>query len=293
MPAPTNLDMDMLRSLVALVELGSLSRAAQRLGRGQSALSLRMKRLEEQTGQALFRRDGRGLVLTETGELLLGYARRILTLNDEAVAALQGSSVAGTVRFGTSQDFAETWLPRALARFARAHPAVRIEARIDGSVRVAEAVERGRLDLALALGQGVRPKATVIGHLPLVWIARRGFVREVERPLPLVVFEPPCRFRQKALAVLDDAGIPWRIVFTSPSLSGLWAAVGAGLGVTIRTPEGLPAPLAPLDAVCGLPELGSTEVSLHRADGARRPAVDSFLGTLQAEMPAHLRILKP
>src|SRR3546814_4669343 len=118
--------MDMLRSLVALVELGSLSRAAQRLGRGQSALSLRMKRLEEQTGQALFRRDGRGLVLTETGELLLGYARRILTLNDEALAALQGSSVAGTVRFGTSQDFAETWLPRALARFARAHPGVQI-----------------------------------------------------------------------------------------------------------------------------------------------------------------------
>src|SRR3546814_17287794 len=84
-----------------------------------------------------------------------------------------------------------------------------------------------------------------------------------------------------------------RIVFTSPGLSGLVAAVGAGLGVTIRTPEGLPAPLAPLDADCGLPELGSTEVSLHRADGARRPAVDSFLGTLQAEMPAHLRILKP
>src|SRR5579862_303989 len=113
--AAVNLDMDTLRSLAALVDLGSLAEAGARLGRTQSAVSLQMKRLEDRAGVPVFRRDGRALGLTESGELLLSYARRILALNDEALASIKKSSVEGRLRFGTSQDFAEAWLPAILA----------------------------------------------------------------------------------------------------------------------------------------------------------------------------------
>ncbi len=121
----TNLDMDVLRTFVAGVDLGSFAKAAGRLGRSPSAISLQLRKLEEQTGCALFRKEGRGLVLTENGEMLVGYARRLLDLNDQALAAVRNPGVAGSVRLGLPQDFAETWLPKVLARFARLHPNVR------------------------------------------------------------------------------------------------------------------------------------------------------------------------
>src|SRR5690242_11497870 len=116
MSVPLNLDLDVLRTFVTGLDLGSYAKAAERLGRSQSAISLQLRKLEEQTGQTLLRKRGRGLALTEPGEIMLGYARRLLEVNDEALAALKGASLQGTVRLGLPQDFAESWLPDVLGR---------------------------------------------------------------------------------------------------------------------------------------------------------------------------------
>jgi DNA-binding transcriptional LysR family regulator len=262
-----NLDMDVLRSLVAFTDHGTLAQAADRVGRTQAALSLQMRRLEEQVGEALFSRDSRRLELTEAGRVLVGYARRILALNDEAQQAVRATGVSGELRFGASQDFGEAWLPPVLAQFRKAHPSVALEIRVDGGTRLVGAVEAGEIDMALALGLGDRPDALTIGHLPLVWVAHRDFRWTPGEPLPLALFTAPCRFRNKGAAALDAAGIAWTVSLTSPGLHGVWAAVNAGLGVTVRTPEGLLPGLEVADRRLGLPDLGTVDVSLYVARG--------------------------
>lgn len=269
----TNLDTETLRTFVTAIDLGSFARAAERVGRSQSAVSLQMKRLEEQIGHPILRKKGRGLALTEAGDVVLAYARRILGLNDEALAAVTGAgAVTGTVRLGMPQDLAERWLPIVLARFSRAYPAVQIEARVERNATLLERLGHGQLDLALVFGETGRPGATPFAELPLTWIGLPGYrlEREAGRPLPLVVFEPPCQFRQVATDALERAKQPWRIVLTTPSLAGLWAAVEAGLGVTMRTPEGVPARLAMLEPrTSKLPTVNGARMalSLHTAHG--------------------------
>jgi DNA-binding transcriptional LysR family regulator len=275
MTVPTNLDLDVLRSFVTGLDLGSYAKAADRLGRSQSAISLQLRKLEETTGQTLLRKHGRGLALTREGEIMLGYARRLLELNDEAVAALRRPSLEGQVRLGLQPDFAETWLPDVLGRFARAHPGVHVEARVDRNAALLAALGRGELDLALAWHEGgdSASRTEHLAWLPMTWIGPRDFVRRFDEPLPLVMLEQPCLFRQQGLAALDAAGISWRLVFTSPSLSGLWAAIAAGLGITLRTPLGVPDHAIALDAKrTGLPSAGQIGLCLKTGDGSSASA---------------------
>lgn len=290
--SPRNFDIDLLRSLVALVDLGSLAQAAERVGRTQAALSLQMRKLEEQAGEAIFSRATRKLVPTEAGEVLVSYARRILALNDEAQQAIRRSTVSGDVCFGASQDFGEAWLPPVLAQFRKAHPSVGLEVRVDGGKKLVAAVDAGEIDVALALGLGERANAIVIGHLPLVWVAHRDFEWDGASTLPLALFTSPCRFRTKGIGELDAAGIPWSIALTSPSLYGVWAAVNAGLGVTVRTPEGLLPELEVVDRKLGLPNLGNVDVSLYLAKGARSPAVLNLVEMLRERLGQRIHELE-
>jgi len=286
-----NLDMDVLRTLLTAQQLGSFSRAAGRIGRSQSAVSQQIRKLEQQVGEPLFQKQGRGLALTDAGELILAYARRIIDLNDEAVAAVRGRVAEGQVRFGLPADFAETWLPKALGRFKRTHPAVRIEAVVDRNRRLLERLDKGELDLVLSIGSGTRSDATMLAPLQPVWIgaasSQQGWMPG--EPIPLAMYEPPCFFRQRALAALDAAGLPWRIAFTSPSLHGLWAAVEAGLGVTLRTAVGLPATLRVLDDQ--LPTVAEPALPVCLHDGGRALASpllslrSAIIATLQANLP--------
>lgn len=275
-PAYTNLDMDVLRTFVCGIDFGSYVRAAERLGRSPSAISLQLRKLEEQTGQVLLIKKGRGLIPTEAGETLLRYARRLLDLNDETVMALRGSAVSGWVRLGLPQDLADTWLPGLLARFSRAYPNVRVEAQVDRNMILLENLATGQLDLALIWEEsGKQNEHTLLVDLPMVWVGpEEGFIRDPDQALPLVSYPAPCIFRQTAAKALDAAGISWRVAFSSPGLSGLWAAVSAGLGVTLRTPVGLPASLSILDAEqAGLPPLPAIGVSLQSATDRVSPAV--------------------
>jgi DNA-binding transcriptional LysR family regulator len=286
--AHLNLDMDVLRTLVVASDLGGLNRAAEQVGRSQSAISQQIRKLEEQVGQALFRKQGRGLVLTEAGDVVLSYARRILELNDEAVSAVHGSAVEGAVRFGLPSDFAESWLPAVLGRFKRAHAAVRVEVSVDRNATLLDRLDKGQLDLALIFGQGARSDAEAKVKLPMAWIGASSSDWRRGEPVPLVAFEPPCAFRQAGIDALDAAGLPWRVTFTSPSLAGLWAAVDAGLGITLRTAASKPSHLKLLGAKQGLPPLPVTELSLHTAGRALSPATRRLKDILRETLSANL-----
>jgi len=275
MAAPINLNMDVLRTFVIGLELGSFSKAAQRLGRSQSAISTQLRRLEEQVGKPLLKKSGRGLTLTTAGESMFSYAKRILELNDEAIDGLRDAEVEGWVRLGIPQDFAEGWLTWVLGRFARAHPKVRVEVRAEQNVLLMERLRDGELDLTLAWdGKDETVQVEKLMVLQMVWIGRPdwGGIKSLgSEPLPLVAFEPPCVFRSAGIDALDAAGISWRLAFTSPSLAGLWAATGAGLGITLRSTVALPNTLTVLKpGASGLPTLPKVALTLckTKADSA-------------------------
>ncbi|MFG6488212.1 LysR substrate-binding domain-containing protein [Roseateles sp. BYS78W] len=286
-------DLDVLRTLVAGVELGSFAKAADRLGRSTSAVSAQLKKLEDQAGSPVLRKAGRGMVLTPAGEVLLGYARRLLDLNDEAAHAVRGAELKGEVRLGVQEDFGESLLPTVLGGFARAHPNVRVQARLARNAELIEQVERGQLDLALAWDGGRATAHTRrVARLPMQWIGRAGQAPTglaADEPVPLAVLEAPCLMRSTAIAALDKARRPWRIAFTSPSLAGIWAAVDAGLGVTVRTRAGLPERLA---ALPGLPRLPAVALQLHRSDADPSGPVQRLESLLQAHLKTSLNMLR-
>ena len=295
-------DLDVLRSFSTGIALGSYARAADRLGRSTSAVSAQLRKLEAQAGTVLFRKAGRGLELTDAGETLLAYAHRMLELNEEASAAMRGADLEGWVRLGLQEDFGETLLPAVLGRFARAHPKVRIEACVARSAELRERLELGKLDLALAWDAGdqpLSPYAERVARLPLQWIGpaspdaldapwwkereRRGGARKTREPLPLVLLDAPCPLRAIVTEALDRAGVPWRHAFTSASLAALWAASSAGLGLTVRTPFGLPSHVRAIDRTAvGLPALPQLSLALYRAQ-ANAEAPVSRLATLLLE----------
>ena len=258
-----NLDLDSLRMLVTAVDLGGYGQAGARLGRTPSAVSLQMKRLQADAGATLFRKSGRGVILTEAGEIVLRYARRMLALNDELLDTVRGAVLSGAVRLGCSQDFADSVLPGVLSRFSELYPLVLIELRIEGNAVLADAVEKGELDLALVVGLADRPLAVRIGELDLVWIADAGFTPRDGQPLPLVLLGPQCAFRKTAIAALEQRNMPWRLAALSPSLAGLWASALGGLGVTARSRMKLPAGLIQGETLFGLPALGRFPVTVH------------------------------
>lgn len=291
-----NLDLDVLRSFTLGIELGSFAKAAGRLGRSTSAVSAQLKKLEEQAGTAIFIKAGRGLALTAAGETLLAYAHRLLALNDEAVTAVHGVMAAGWVRIGLQADVSETLLPAILGRFARTHPQVRVEVRVARNAELMEKIAQGQLDLALAWDDGeAAAHKERIAELPMHWIAARDprWQRNGNAPVQLVAFDDVCRFRSAATGALERAGMAWQIAFSSPNLSGVWAGVAAGFGLTVRTRLGLPANLCVLnDEQDGLPALPSVALALFRKDAVAAPAA-ALLGAILLEEMRPLLVAHP
>src|SRR5690348_4695403 len=285
-----NLDVAALRSLVAILHRGGLARAAERIGRSPSAISQQMRKLELQLGEPLFRKHGRRVVLTEAGDRVHAYARRILELNDEAVHAVRGAAIDGVVRFGLPGDFAETWLPSALGQFRKAYPAVRVDVLVEPNRLLLERLDRGELDLVLAMNQGGRADAQRLAVLPMAWIgpAGTGEVVQPDRALDLALYQPPCFFRQAGTTALDRAGIAWRPAFVTASLHSLWAGVAAGLGITVRTGADLPPSLMRLDERHGLPSLPGVDLCLHTAPGSPSAALAHLRQAVIEQARTHL-----
>lgn len=257
---PINVPTNLLRGFVAIVDSGSMLTAADHVFVSQSALSLQIKRLEDLVQQPLFQRDGRRLVLTERGVVLLGYARRLLALHDEAIETVAAGKFAGPVRIGLVQDFAETLLPGVLARFAELHPDAQLSIRIASTPDMLERLDRGALDVVLGYAGVEDPNALKVA--PMVWYGDSALAGEAI--LPLAVLEKPCRFREAAIVALEAAGRRYRLTVETPNLSTLRAAVEAGLGLTCRTPLFL-AERRPIEE--GLPLLPQVACILRAGEG--------------------------
>ncbi len=261
-------DLDVLRSFVAIVDAGGFTRAAGRVGLTQSTVSLQIRKLERGLGKPVFNRETREIRLTPDGEVLLGFARQMLRIADEARARLVDSDVEGTVRLGTPEDFATVHLPEVLARFARAHPRVSLEVNCDFTVHLLDGFAKGAYDVILFKREPQGPSGgTNVWREVLEWVGSPRLLLDRSAPLPLVLAPAPDVYRKRALSALDAAGRAYRIVFASPSLAGLQAAVQAGLGITVLPKEMVPAGLRFVGADNELPTLPDTEVVLYRAPG--------------------------
>ena len=276
------LDLAVLRTLVAVVEGGSFAAAARRVGRSESAVSLQLKRIEEQIGEPVFVRAGKQMTLTRAGARLLEYARRLLDLNDQALSAASEHSVDETVKLGVPHDVAETWLPAVIAGFRRNHPSATLKAIEGRSALLLSRLADNQVDLAVVFSAARPANALWSSDLPMVWIGRNDFALNRNEPLRLAAFDPPCFFRAAAIASLERADIDWSIGYASNTLSDLWSAVNLGLGVAVRTPAAVPRGLSVLDSQQGLPDLPPFRVSLCGPPSqSMRPVIASLRTILE------------
>jgi DNA-binding transcriptional LysR family regulator len=273
-------DIAFLRSFAAVADAGTLRSAGEQRARSTAAISQQMRTLEAVAGVSLFDRSNGKISLSSHGRTLLPFARELIRLNDEAMHALQHPG-ADTVRFGMPQDFALSALPDALSAFMHDYPLVKVEAEVERNSRIAALLSEGALDVALLIGRAGTPGGKAITPMPSVWLAQQGAQFSADAPLPLLLVEEPCLFREFALEALASARIPYRVAFTSPSVSGLWGAVRAGLGVTARMPIGLPEGIAPWDGL-DLPPLPCVKLALHRREHATPAAGALFAIVAQA-----------
>ncbi len=276
-----NLEHDLLRTFVAIVDTGGFTPAARQVHRTQSAVSMQMKRLEESVGRLLFERDGRGVNLSADGEILLVYARRLLRLHDEAVSALTRPDMVGAVCLGTPDDYVDRFLPNILARFAQAYPRVQVEVLCEPSTHLRELLADQRLDLALITCAPGREAGEVVRREPLVWVTSERHCAHESDPLPLAVFQKGCFFRGWATAALDQAGRSYRIAYSSPSISGIFASVSAGLAVTVLARSVVPGNLRILSEADGFPALPTALITLQQC--GRSSAISKALADFVRE----------
>ncbi|MCR1828161.1 LysR substrate-binding domain-containing protein [Pseudomonas oleovorans] len=259
------LESDVLRTFVAIADSGSFTRTAAQVFRSTAAVSLQIKRLEETLGQRLFSREARRVQLTAEGELLLGYARRLLKLNEEAVARFLTPTLTGRVRFGTPNDIGDRVLPSVLTLFACSHPAVEVEVNVGRSVDLVAKLDAGELDLTLinAGNDGLDDaRGEVIYSQELVWAVRDGGLAMQRSPLPLALANLGCSWRRTALDALDRQGLAYRIAYSCEQCAGQEAAMTADLAIAPFPRSLVKPPLRRLGAEQGLPALGEYHIKL-------------------------------
>lgn len=272
------IETDLYRTFLVIAETGSFSKASEVIGRTPSAVSMQVRKLETLLGTAVFAREGRSVRMTAEGEALLGYARRILLLNEEAVAMFRSPSIEGEVRFGAPSDFGTRFLPNILTRFARSHPAVNVDVHLDGSPPLLQKLKDGQLDLILYTARPDSDLARggeIVYTEPLAWAGLEGGVAYSRNPLPLALSVSGCPWRKAARIALDKAEHPYRIAYQSFHSAGQEAALLADLAVAPFPTSVITPPLQKLDARHGLPEIGDYHLILKEAGNAGK-ASDAF-----------------
>ena len=268
------LELDLLRTLVAIADTGSFNKAARAVFRTPSAVSMQMKKLEEQVARPLFAKDGRSVILTPDGEALVGYGRRILKLADEAMQRFRAPEMQGVIRLGAPDDYAGQFLPAILARFASSHPNVEVDVACQSSMELLAQLDAHKIDIALVSSGHGQQSGMAVHREPLVWAGLRHGCAHEKNPIPLALSHVGCCWRRQALHALDREAIPYRIAYTSKHYLGQVAAVMGGLAI---------APL-PLSSVKGdlkvlseeLPAIGHYEIELRQSSAASGPLVDAL-----------------
>lgn len=281
-----NLGIDLLKSFVAVVDNGSFTVASRQLNSTQSTVSQQILRLEDMVGLRLLDRGRQGLTTTEAGESLLGYARRMLALNDEALAAITGIARQVTLRLGLPEDFASGRITATLARFVQTHPNVRLEVTSGLSYELFRSFQRGELDLTLIKQYRGERQGAISWPEPLAWYGSAVHPLPKTDPLPLVAFPSAAPHRNEMTAALDLIGRRWRLVYTSSSLAGLLSAIEAGMGVSLlpRRVVG-----SGLSEIADLPAVPPMEIVLHAADPDMpfaREVMDILITAIEMGEPA-------
>ena len=266
MAAP--LDIDQLQTFVAIVDYGSFTRAAEHVFKTQSAVSMQMRRLEERIGKQLFTKDGRGVKITDEGDKLLAYARRIIRLNNEAITAFDENRLQGSLRIGTPDDYADRYMPDIINRFANSHPNVELYIVCEDSADLAERLKQGELDLALVTHNPRTRQSEVVRTEALCWVASANHPLPLERPVPLAVGRRDCCWRELAVTALNNAGREYRILFTSWSATVLASAVLAGMAVAVLPESAVRNGMRVLTPADGFPALEPVQIGLIKRPGA-------------------------
>ena len=291
MNAPLNhplplLELDVLRTFIAIAETGSFTLAANAVFRTPSAVSMQIKKLEETLGVSVLSRDARSVSLTQDGEMLMGYARRMLALNREAVSKFIVPDIAGVVRLGSPDDYGERVLPSVLKRFAQTHPCIAVDVTIDQSVNLRRRMAERQLDLTLfTICRHVPPEAEVLLTEPIVWGGAKGGCAHLREPLPLSIWEENCVWRADALEALGREGRDYRIAYMSAHTAGQRAAILADLAVAPLPKSFIGDEIVALGPKEGLPALSNYNLAMIVAPDASAPvlaAADHIRATFQA-----------
>ncbi len=282
-----NLDTDQLRTFVAIADTGSFTRAADSVAKTQSAVSMQMRRLEERVGKPLFERDGRASRLTADGERLLPFARRILKLNAETMAAFEDNSETGTVRLGIPDDYAG-FLPEILGRFAASRPLAEISLVCSPTPMLIEALTANELDVAIVTHIPIkgRPEPLILRREPLVWVTSDRFAVHEETPLPLALGSPLCDWRRAAIAGLEAISRQYRIAFSSWNAAAVSAAVHAGLAVSVLPASAVTGAMRVLGEGDGFPHLPACEIGMLRGPNGDSPLADALVEHVVASLGA-------
>lgn len=261
-----NLPIDYLKSFLAIADGSSFTKAASAVHRTQSAVSMQMRRLEEEIGKPLFARNGKSFSLTTAGDALLAHARRIVKSHDEAVAELSRPDLIGKIRFGAVEDYASMLLPTVLFNFARSYPGVRVDVNVAPSTDLKAGLDQGELDLALCTE--IPGNGKVVHREQVVWATSSRHLVHEQRPLPIAVYHEGCIFRQWATQALEERRIAYRIAYVSTSVTGIIAVVRTGLAVAPVGLSYLPKQLQRVGPESGFPRLPIANILLHKHESA-------------------------
>lgn len=274
MAAP--LDLDQLATFIAIADTGSFTRAAEEVHRTQSAVSMQMRRLEERIGKPLFQKDGRINRLTEEGERLLTYARRLLRLNRETLAAFDDASLEGHIRIGTPDDYADRFLPEIMARFSRSNPRVELSVLCEPTPNLVEHVRRGNLDLALVTHDDAKGGSEVVRREPLLWVSSANHATHEREVLPMAFGRPSCLWRRAACEALREVGREHRILFTSFSATVIATTVLSGLAISVLPECALRPGMRVLGEGDGFPPLLDCHIGLMRGHTGQPEIIDAL-----------------
>jgi DNA-binding transcriptional LysR family regulator len=270
------LDTDQLRTLMAIADTGSFTRASEIVHKTQSAVSMQMKRLEERIGRDLFEKDGRASRLTEDGERLLDYARRIVALNQECVQSFSREALSGRVKLGVPDDYADRYLPEIMARFTRSNARVEVTVICEPTTMLIDRIQSGELDLAIVTYSDHQTAAEIIRQERLLWVtSARSHIHEND-PVPLALGRPTCAWRQSATALLERAGRSFRILYASWNSAAVSATVTAGLAVSVLPESAIRPGMRVLGPSDGFPALPSVKIALMRNRHEPSPLSDAL-----------------
>jgi DNA-binding transcriptional LysR family regulator len=276
------LDSDLLRTFLEVSATGSFSKAAHRIYRSQSAVSLQMKQLEASLGQALFQRHGRGVRLTVVGERLQPAALQVVSLLDHTAAELSLSKLQGSLRIGIPDEYGDSMLAQLIAQFARDNPGVELTVRCSFSAGFAQALDNDELDIAVHSLAEPGPNAQILRRQKTCWVASRHHRVHEQQPLPLALFDRACWWRNSAVEALTTASIPFREVFSSESVTGISAAVAAGVAVALIGEESLRDDFLVLTPRQGFPAMPESFLTLQVRAGAEASLTQAMCRVIES-----------